>query len=161
MRLFLQATIQAILNADAAAGASGHNDQVRSLWGKAIAGVSRVITTRLGPISVHLPENGSVLFQSEVLTRYTVSETNLLLLMARILVQGRASIAIVEDIARILGANDFNREQMAAITAAINAELPAYRQRELERERNHQLTPRSSRPDPAPEPVPVMSRADA
>jgi len=143
MRLFLQATIQAFLNADAASGDSPADDRARTFWGTTIAGVSRVIATRLGPITIHLPENGSVLFQSEVLTRYTVSETNLLLLLGRILVRGRAAPAIVEDIARILGGGDFSREELAAITAAINAELPAYLQRELERERNHQLIPRA------------------
>lgn len=141
MKTLLHRTLQAILDAEVTAlsdAADGHGSPLRSLFG---TGEKRRLTTRLGVITLRLPESGRVRYLSPLFARYGQNETSFLLLLGRVIVRGWAAPAVVQDFTDRLCGHRFAAEQVQRVAAEIDRELPNFFQREFDREHGYRVPP--------------------
>ena len=133
MKLFLQRTLQAILEAELAFSQDGVQEANGGFEGDAAVARKRNLKTILGPVTLQLPANGRVRFLPPLFRRYPTRELDFLCWLGRMLVRGCAAPGTIQDMVERLCGHPFDTSQVAAISAAIEQELSRYFQRERER----------------------------
>ena len=133
MKILLQQTIQAIVNANnAAAVEPSHRNKASPRLDDSTVTTRRTLMTKLGSITLRMPVTGGVPFLPQLLARYSAGELNFLLLLGRMSVRGRASAGIVREMVERLCGHRLEAERLAEIGAAVEHELANCLQRELE-----------------------------
>lgn len=133
MKLLVQRTLQAILDAEAAFAADAVEEWGAPPYSDGAHAARRRVKTCLGTITLQLRTVECVRFVAELLDRYGTSERDFLVLLGRTLARGYATPKTVREMAETLCGHPFDSGQLATIAVAIEEQLPDYFQREFER----------------------------
>jgi putative transposase len=131
LRGIVQGALQAILEAEMTAhlgaeryergpGRTGHRNGYKP----------RTLTTRVGTLELHVPQDREGTFSTELFARYQRSEQALVVTLMEMYVQG-VSTRKVAAITEQLCGTSFSKSQVSALAGRLDAELAAWRERPL------------------------------
>jgi putative transposase len=131
LRELVQGILQAILEAEMTAhlgaeryergpGRTGHRNGYKP----------RTLTTRVGTLELHVPQDREGTFSTELFARYQRTEQALVLTLMEMYVQG-VSTRKVAAITEQLCGTSFSKSQVSALAGRLDADLAAWRERPL------------------------------
>jgi transposase-like protein len=131
LRELVQGAVQAILDAEMTAHlGAGRYERAASRTGYRNGYKPRTLTTRVGTLELRVPQDRDGTFSTELFARYQRNEQALVLALLEMYLQG-VSTRKVAAITEHLCGTSFSKSQVSALTARLDTDLTAWRERPL------------------------------
>jgi transposase-like protein len=131
LRELVERTVQAILEAEMTAHlGAGRYERREGRTGYRNGTKPRTLTTRVGTLTLAVPQDRDGTFSTELFARYQRSEQALVGTLLEMYLQGVSTRKVAAITEALCGAS-FSKSQVSALTSRLDAELAAWRERPL------------------------------